>query len=78
MFGGHGVFDDGVMFVIIDPQGSVYLRADETNAHRFEESGSEKHGRMPYWRRPDTVANHPEALLEWADHSRTVAHAAKK
>jgi DNA transformation protein len=55
MFGGYGVFEDAVMFALVDSSGGAFLRADETTAARFEEAGSEAHGRMPYWRIPHAV-----------------------
>ena len=78
MFGGYGLFDDGVMFAIVDSTGHPYLRADETTAPVFVDSGSEKHGRMPYWRIPSEVLADPDQLLAWAGEARSVAVAAKK
>lgn len=78
MFGGHGVFRDGVMFAIVDPQGSIYLRADETTEQAFVDAGSEKHGRMPYWGLPNTVAGDASGLVEWARTAANVAANAKK
>jgi len=66
MFGGHGLFRDGVMFAIIDSEGRLYLRADPSTALAFEAAGSTQHARMPYWEVPDVVRDDPQELLEWA------------
>jgi len=78
MFGGYGVFEDAVMFALVDSSGGAFLRADETTAARFEEAGSEAHGRMPYWRIPQAVLDDPASLLGWATTARDVARAAKR
>lgn len=78
MFGGYGIFEDGVMFALIDSSGNVFLRADETTSDRFAAEGSESHGRMPYWRIPDQVQADADSLVEWAQQARDVARAAKK
>ncbi len=77
MFGGVGIFCDGVMFTIIDTQGAVFLRSDETTDAIFEAAGSHKHG-MPYWLVPDGVLSDPAELLSWARRAVAVANANKK
>ncbi len=77
MFGGVGVFTDGTMFAIVDSTGRVFYRADDTTAGRFEEAGSDKHGRMPYWTVPDDVLSDTDATLAWAEEAAAVARAAK-
>lgn len=78
MFGGYGVFEDGVMFALVDSSGGAFLRADETTSARFEEVGSEAHGRMPYWRIPPTVLDDSDSLVDWATMARDVARVAKR
>ncbi|MDH3192913.1 MAG: TfoX/Sxy family protein [Acidimicrobiia bacterium] len=77
MFGGVGLFCDGVMFTIIDKQGTVYLRSDETTDAIFEAAGSRKHG-MPYWLVPASVMGDHAELLSWARRAVRVANANKK
>ena len=77
MFGGVGLFCDGTMFTIIDKQGLVYLRSDETTDAIFEAAGSRKHG-MPYWLVPTNVLSDPVELLSWARRAVGVANANKK
>ena len=78
MFGGYGVSEGSVMFGLIDSAGTPHLRVDETTESLFEQAGSTKHARMPYWSIPDEVLDDPEALLEWAGRALTVARGAKK
>ena len=78
MFGGFGIFENGVMFVLVDSAGIAHLRADATTSDRFAAADSERHGRMPYWQIPETVLEDPAQLLEWATTARDVARAAKK
>jgi len=77
MFGGVGIFCDGVMFTIIDKQGAVFLRSDETTDAIFEAAGSHKHG-MPYWLVPANVIGDPAELLSWARRAVVVANSNKK
>ena len=73
MFGGHGVFREGVMFAIVDPDGRLYLRADATNEVAFDAVGAAHHGRMPYREVPDAVRDDPEELRTWARAAAEVA-----
>lgn len=78
MFGGFGVFADGVMFALVDSAGGAFLRADDATSTKFAEAGSEAHGRMPYWRIPQAVLDDSTSLTQWATTARDVARAAKK
>lgn len=69
MFGGAGVYKEGVMFLLL-ADGAIWLRADPEFAMSLEAEGSggrfemEKDGRishLPYWRLPDGVLEHPAA-----------------
>ena len=78
MFGGYGVFSDGVMFAIVDSAGTVYLRTGDANLADFETAGAHKHGRMPYHQIPSAVLEDPAQLAVWAGTAAAVARAAKK
>ena len=78
MFGGHGVFCDGVMFALVDSEGGCFLRASEATAADFERAGSGPHGKMPYWRIPAGVRADPAALDEWASRALGIARAAAR
>lgn len=77
MFGGYGIFESGVMFAIVDPGGARCLRVSEASVARYEQAGSEKHGRMPYWVIPDAVLADHDTLIEWATEALEIARAAK-
>ena len=76
MFGGFGVFADGVMFAIVDTFGDCFLRADRTTEDEFSAAGSGRHGRMPYWQIPAPVRRDRAALLAWARNALDVARRA--
>ena len=73
MFGGHGVFTSGKMFAMVDSEGRVYLKADETNRSEFELNGGVKHSRMPYYSVPDNIIDRPALLKPWIESALTVA-----
>ncbi len=74
MFGGYGVFENGVMFALITPEGTVHFKVNESNLERFEKAGSQKHGRMPYYSVPDEILQNQNSLYDWAILSIKIAH----
>ena len=74
MFGGVGIFGDNKMFLIVDSQGTVFLKANESTSDEFERGGGEKHGRMPYWSVPVVVLADPETFAAWARRARDLAN----
>ncbi len=84
MFGGLGIFRDGVMFGLV-AQDVLYFRADDASKAAYEAEGSgpwsvHEHGRpmtMPYWRAPDRLFDEPEAFLDWALEAHAAALRAK-
>ncbi len=66
MFGGHGVFEAGTMFALIDSAGGIFFKVDESIQAKYEQAGASKHGRMPYYAVPDSVLQNEETLQEWA------------
>lgn len=86
MFGGMGIFKDGLMFALMSSRGVVYFKADEATAPAFEAEGSaqwrpEMKGRtmaMPYWQVPDRLFDEPEEFAEWARTAFGVAEATRK
>ena len=74
MFGGHGLFAEGVMFGLLD-DGELFLKCDEQSRARFVDAGCRqwqyvnKKVRMVntgYYRPPDEAHEDPEAMLPWA------------
>ncbi len=80
MFGGAGVFLDGLMFgLIVDD--ALYLKADGETIPAFEAAGTEPFSYMRagvpatlgYWRVPEEVWDDGEALLRWSGDALGVA-----
>ena len=73
MFGGYGIYCDGVMFALIADD-VLYLKADDANRAALERAGSapftyEAKGRrtiMAYWRAPDAAMESPDLMAPWA------------
>jgi DNA transformation protein len=78
MFGGYGVFEADTMFALVDSQGCIFFKADETNDQLFKAAGSQKHGRMPYYQVPEHVLEDENMLQEWAHTSITISKKTKK
>ena len=73
MFGGHGVYVDGLFVAIVDDD-VVYLRADDRNRAEFSALGlspfayTTKDGsrhEMSYHRAPDEALESPAAMAGW-------------
>ena len=83
MFGGIGIFKDGVMFAKIGGD-TFRLKVDESNQQQFEDKGmkpyfSEKKKKgMPYWEVPQDVLESKSELAAWAQQSFEIAQRAKK
>jgi DNA transformation protein and related proteins len=72
MFGGHGLYAQGVMFALLDDD-ELFLKVDDLCRGRFEGAGCRRwvyqgpKGPMPtsYYRPPDDAHENPEAMLPW-------------
>jgi DNA transformation protein len=85
MFGGAGVYADGVMFALL-ANDNFYLKADETSARAFADEGMQPftyrpEGREPiamsYWEVPPRLLDEPHELASWAREAHRIACAAK-
>jgi DNA transformation protein len=74
MFGGHGLYAEGVMFGLLD-DGELFLKTDEATRARFVEAdckqwryvtGKVRMENTGYFRPPDAAHEDPEAMLAWA------------
>jgi DNA transformation protein len=65
LFGGYGNFEGGKMFALVNSNGQVFLKANDTSWGRFEEAGSRSLGIMPYSQIPNYVMLDDESLFEW-------------
>jgi DNA transformation protein len=74
MFGGAGVYRDGIMFALVSGA-DVYLKSDDTTSEQFRAAGCRpfiyaKDGKeiaMSYWSVPDEALDDGELLKTWAD-----------
>jgi DNA transformation protein len=73
MFGGHGLYFDGVMIGLIAYE-RLYLKTDEQSLPRWREAGCEpfvydgkgKPVTMSYWTPPQEAMESPHLMLPWA------------
>jgi DNA transformation protein len=73
MFGGHGLYHEGLMFAIVMNQ-RLYLKADAVNEHEFVSQGlapftyamKGKDVALSYWAAPDSIFDAPEHAVRWA------------
>ena len=86
MFGGAGVYADGVMFAILTDD-TLYLKADEASSRAFANEGMgpftyRPQGRKPiamsYWEVPPRLMEDADELADWARIAHGVARAGKK
>jgi DNA transformation protein len=81
MFGGAGLYADGVMFALLSSD-LIYLKADAVTARDFERENcapfqyDTKTGRravMSYWRLPERLYDDADELALWARRAVAVA-----
>jgi len=73
MFGGIGIFREGLMFALVADD-TLYLKADDTTSVDFKAEGCGTfiyHGKdrpvaMQYWRLPERLYDEPEEFRQWA------------
>jgi DNA transformation protein and related proteins len=82
MFGGVGVFVDGLMIALVTSDDVIYLKADGGTVPAFEKEGlspfsyatkNGEHTLTSYWRMPDRLCDDPEELARWARDAHAVA-----
>jgi DNA transformation protein and related proteins len=84
MFGGHGIYADGVMFGL-EADGVVYLKADAecepafraANSEPFTYEGANRLVSLGYWRLPEDAFEDPETLAGWVGLARGAARRAQ-
>jgi DNA transformation protein and related proteins len=86
MFGGAGLFRDGVMFALISDE-VLYLKADATTVPAFEAEdlgpftyGTKNGDRVltSYWRTPERLLDDDEDMRDWCRRAAEVAVQASK
>jgi DNA transformation protein len=84
MFGGHGVYHDGVMFALVADD-ELYLKVDAASLPDFERAGCrafeyQKDGQriaMSYWSAPAELFEDPAEAARWARRALEVARAGR-
>jgi len=84
MFGGIGLYLDGLFFALIDDD-TLYFKTDDSNRARYELAGSRPFcpfadrptQAMAYWQVPAEVLEDAEELATWAREALAVALAAR-
>ncbi len=86
MFGGYGLYKDGVIFgIIADDQ--LYFKVDNKNRSEYEsrdsqpftyEAKNKKRVAMFYWEVPADILESPHDLAEWADEAVSASCRSKK
>lgn len=85
MFGGHGVFADGMMFAL-ESDGELYLKADDLTIPKLAAENSEPfvykaRGReiaLSYWKLPERLYDEPDELAGFAREAFGAAQRAAK
>ena len=75
MFGGTGIYRDGVFFALATSDGSIFLKCDAETEPRFRAAGASPftYGRdrrqitMSYWSLPNEALDDADALKLWAE-----------
>jgi DNA transformation protein len=85
MFGGFGIFMEGLMFGLI-AHDILYFKVDDGNRADFEAAGSQpfsyqgksKPVRMSYWKVPEQILADSAALIDWGENAHAAARRAKR
>lgn len=73
MFGGHGLYRDGLMFALVADH-SLYLKVDDQNRTDFEARGctpftytlKDKPVALSYWSAPEAMFDDPSEAVRWS------------
>ena len=83
MFGGVGVYHDGLFFALMDDD-TLYLKVDDGNRAAFEEAGMGPfrpfgdERAMQYYELPADLLEDPERLRPWVDGALDAARRARR
>lgn len=85
MFGGYGLYADGVMFALIAYE-TLYFKVDDDNRADYLDANMgpfmyERHGKpiqMSYYQLPEDVFANPIELLTWIEKAQEAARRSKK
>lgn len=85
MFGGLGIFRQGLMFALVADD-VLYFKADETTSIAFQAEGcgpfiydgKDRPVVMQYWRLPERLYDEPDEFRKWALDAFSVAERARE
>lgn len=85
MFGGHGVYKDGIIFAIII-ESELYFKVGPSNINDYKQKdscpftyqGKDKQVSMPYWKVPEHIMEDQDMLDEWMQKSVKASIESKK
>lgn len=86
MFGGYGIYKDGIIFAII-AYDQLYFKVDDTNKADYEahdsgpfvyDQGGHKQTTMSYWLVPEEIMENHEKVAEWMEKSVEISRKKKK
>ena len=86
MFGGYGIYQDGIFFALI-ANNILYFKVDDSNRLMYESHGSKPFSYagknnttviMSYWEVPADILENHNTLIEWVKKAVEVARLAKK
>ena len=78
MFGGYGIFHEGLMFSLIS-EDTLYFKVNNSNRDIYEKAESKPFPRgISYWEVPSEVFEDNARLHEWANISITIARETAK
>ena len=74
MFGGKGIYFEGLIIALELSTGNILLKADEMSIPEFEAAGcaqwtytgKAKQVKMPYWSVPEDAFDDPDIMAQWA------------
>ncbi len=83
MFGGLGIYVDGVFCALVSSSNRFFLRVGPSNLNDFTKNGmtqfSGKAGPgMPYYEVPESVLEEPAVLGQWVAKAKNEANRARK
>jgi len=84
MFGGLGIFRQGLMFALVADD-TLYLKADDDTAIAFKAEGcgpfvydgKDRPVALQYWRLPERLYDDPDEFRQWALNAFAVAERAR-
>ena len=78
MFGGYGLYGDGVIFALITSDDTLYFKVDDSNRAFYENASMAQFDNMPYYQVAPDWFDDPEKLYAMAQQSIEISRKTKK